>query len=323
MRILVTGAASPLGRLVVDRLIKEGHAVVGMVRRVGGVKLMETLGAEASLGDPRSNGDVIRAIDHCEMVIHLASYFDFWEPSPGLYESVNVGATQRLVAASIQRGVRRLVLASSALTIGESSGTVGDEFSKHSGQTRTALERSKLEAERFALRARRTKKLEVVVVNPGLIVSPRDPGWLGRLFARAVRGERPVVSNAPMGWVWVEDAAAGVVRAALAGANGARYIFSAETLPLASVVQRVASRAGAAEPRALSRRMVVAEAALSTALARPLRRRPGLAMDEGRFLATGFTVDGTFAANELGLEYTSTSMYLPIVAREYSKLVLR
>ena len=322
MRILVTGAASPLGRLVVDRLNKEGHAVVGMVRRVGGVKLMETLGAEAVLGDPRSNDDVLRAIDHCEMVIHLASYFDFWEPTPGVYESVNVGATRRLVAASIHAGVRRFVLSSSALTIGEARGTVGDEFSRHSGETRTALERSKLEAERLSLRAR-AKGLEIVVVNPGLIVSPRDPGWLGRWFARAVRGERPVVSDAPMGWVWVEDAAHGMVRAALDGADGARYIFSAETLPLASVVQRVAVKAGAAGPRAISRRIVVAEAALSTALARPLRRRPGLAMDEGRFLATGFKVDGSFAAHELGLEYTSTSMYLPIVAREYAKLVLR
>lgn len=322
MRILVTGAASPLGRLVVDRLGKEGHAVVGMVRRVGGVKLMETLGAEAALGDPRSLDDVTRAIDHCEMVIHLASYFDFWEPSPGVYESVNIGATRKLVAASIHAGVRRFVLSSSALTIGEATGTIGDEFSKHSGEPRTAFERSKLEAERIALRGK-SKGLEIVVVNPGLIVSPRDPGWLGRLFARAVRGERPLVSDAPMGWVWVEDAAQGVVRAALEGANGARYIFSAETLPLASVVQRVAGKVGAARPRAISRRIVVAEAALSTALARPLRRRPRLAMDEGRFLATGFSVDGTFAAHELGLEYTSTSMYLPIVAREYAKLVLR
>lgn len=322
MRILVTGAAGPLGRHVVTRLLKDGHAVVGMVRRLGGVRLMESLGAEAALGDPRTAAELAKAAEYCEVIIHLAGYFDFWEPAAGTFESVNVGTTRNVLAAALHRGARRAVVCSSALTIGEPEGSVGDEFSKHRGHTRTAFERSKLEAERLALKARQ-RGLEVVVVNPGLIVSPRDPGWLGRLFVRTVRGERPLVTAAPMGWVWVEDAAAGVVRAAIDGADGARYIFSAETLPMRSVMQRVAASTGVAAPRLLSPGLAFAEATLATAIAKPLGRRPRLAIDEARFLRSGFTVDGSFASHELGIEYTPTSHYLPLVARDYVRVMNR
>lgn len=322
MRILVTGAAGPLGRHVVTRLLKDDHAVIGMVRRLGGVRTMESLGAEAALGDPRNPSDMSRAAEDCEVIIHLAGYFDFWEPTAGTFDSVNVGTTRNVLAAALRRGTRRTVVCSSALTIGEPQGSIGDEFSKHRGHTRTAFERSKLEAERLALKARQ-RGLEVVVVNPGMIVSPRDPGWLGRLFVRTVSGERPLLSTAPMGWVWVEDAAEGVVRAAVEGTDGARYILSAETLPIRDVMERVASSAGVAAPRAVAPGLALAEATLATAIAMPLGRRPRLAIDEARFLASGFTVDGTFATHELGLEYTPASQYLPTVARDYVKLVNR
>lgn len=322
MRILVTGAAGPLGRQVVARLVKDGHAVVGMVRRLGGVRLMETLGVEAALGDPRMPADVAKAASDCEIVIHLASYFDFWEPAAGVFESVNVGTTRNVLGSALHRKVRRVVVCSSALTIGELPGSIGDELSRHRGHTHTEYERSKLEAERLALRARQ-RGVEVVVVNPALIVAPRDQGWLGRLFVRLVRGERPLVSEAPMGWVWVDDAANGVINAALAGVDGKRYILSGETATMAAMLRRVAVGVGAAGPRALSAGYALAEARVATALAATIGRRPRLALDEARFLANGFSVDGSLASHELGLEYTPTASYLPGVARSYAQLANR
>ena len=318
MRILVTGAAGPLGRVVVQQLIARGHRVAGLARRLSGVKLLEKLGADPFRGDVRRADHIARAIQGCDTVVHLAGFFDFWEPAPGTYDSVNVHGVRQAIAGARAAGARRLVLCSSAITIGEAAGTLGDEATRHRGDTVTALERSKLAAEQLALKAR-ARGLEVVIVNPALVVAPGDPGWLGRLIGSSVQGGRPLAAHAPLGWVWVEDAAAGVVKAVESGDDGARYILCGDTLSSHKFLSRIAASANARGPRALPAGLTFATAALRTAVARPLRRRPRIAMDEARFLTRGFEVRGTRAHEELDLEYTPVSSWLPAVARAYQQ----
>lgn len=322
MKIVVTGAASPLGRSVVDRLVHEGHGVVGIIRRLGGVKQMERLGAQWIMADVRKPEPVAKALAGADIVLHLAGYFDFWEPRDGVYESVNVGATRNVLAAALVSNVRRVVVCSSAITIGEPAGTMGDEFSRHRGHTRTALERSKLEAERLALRVR-SRGVEVVVVNPGLVVAPRDPGWVGRLLSRTVAGKRPLASRAPLGWIWVEDAAKGIIRAATVGADGARYILCGETMSSRRFLEKLAASVGAPPPKHMPRQLAMFEAALQTAVALPGHKRPRLALDEARFLTNGFAVDGSHARHELGLDYTPSSRYIPALAQSYAQALNR
>jgi nucleoside-diphosphate-sugar epimerase len=316
MKILVTGAASPLGRIVVQLLRSRGHRVAGLARRLSGIKLLEKLGAEAFRGDVRRPDHVARAIVDCDAVIHLAGFFDFWEPTPGTYDSVNVGGVRQVLAGAKAAGARRVVLCSSAITIGESSGSLGDESTSHRGHTITRLEKSKLEAERLALKAR-ARGLEVVVVNPGVVVAPGDPGWLGRLIGATVRGRRPLAAHAPIGWVWVEDAANGIVRAVEQGDDGARYILCGDTFSSHKLLSRIAATAHSRGPRAMPSHLVLAEAALRTAMAKPLGKRPSVAFDEAKFLTTGFEVRGTRARDELEVEYTPASRWLPMVARAY------
>jgi nucleoside-diphosphate-sugar epimerase len=310
MRILVTGAASPLGRVVVQQLAARGHRVVGLARRLSGIKVLEKLGADPFRGDVRRADHVARAIAGCEAVVHLAGFFDFWEPTPGTYDSVNVNGVRQALAAARAAGVRRFVLVSSAITVPEAGGT------QSRGGRSTALERSKLAAEQLALRARRNG-LEVVLVNPGLVVAPGDPGWLGRLIGATVRGGRPLAAHAPLGWVWVEDAAQGIVRAVDAGGDGERYVLCGDTFSSHKLLSHIAATANAKPPRAMPAGLAMAEAALRTAVARPLGRRPGVALDEARFLTTGFEVSGTQARDELEFEYTPASRWVPAVARAY------
>lgn len=309
MRILVTGAASPLGRAVVAQLVRQGHRVVGLARRIEGVRALEKLGADAIRGDVRRPTQVADAMVDCEMVLHLAGFFDFWEPVSGTYESVNIDATRNVVAAALRARVRRLVVCSSSITMSGSDGARGPD-----DLPPTALERSKTEAERIALRAR-ARGLEVVIVNPGLVIAPGDQGWVGRLVSKVVAGRRPLAAHATLGWVWVEDAARGVVRAGEVGEDGQRYVLAGEMVSSQKMLSALATCAGVRGPRALSPKLTLAEAALHTALARPLRRRPGLAIDEARFLLAGCRADGRRAREELGLEYTPAASYLPLVAR--------
>lgn len=316
MRILVTGAASPLGRVVVQQLAARGHRVVGLARRLSGIKVLQKLGADPFRGDVRRPDHVARAVAGCDTVVHLAGFFDFWEPTPGTYDSVNVDGVRQALAAARAAGVKRFVLVSSAITVTEAAGRYGNAGGRERAVRSTALERSKLAAEQLAMRARRNG-LEVVLVNPGLVVAPGDPGWLGRLIGATVSGQRPLAAHAPLGWVWVEDAAQGIARAVDAGDDGGRYVLCGDTFSSHKLLSHIAATANVKPPRAVSPSLALAEAALRTAMARPLGRRPGLAMDEARFLTTGFEVSGAAARDELEFEYTPAARWVPAVARAY------
>jgi nucleoside-diphosphate-sugar epimerase len=226
------------------------------------------------------------------------------------------------MTAALAAGVRRVIHCGSAVTIGAADGEIGDEFTRHRGHTETELERSQLEAERLA-RNMGTRGVEVVVVNTGLIVAPGDPGWTGRLIARAVRGDTLVASHAKLSWVWVGDAIEGLLRAAVKRDSGERYILSGDMLSSYEVLSRVAVHAHRRAPRALPRPLALTEAAVATVLAAPLGRRPRLALDEARFLTSGFRVDGTHATTELKFQYTPASRYLGAVVRAYESALSR
>ena len=322
MRVFVTGAASPLGRALVSALVRRNNAVVGLVRRVAGVAQMRNLGAEPIVGDVRRPEQIVKALAGCEIVFHLASFFDFWAKKPEDFDSVNVGGTKSIMAAASAAKVRRVVHCGSAITIGAPDGTVGDEFTKHRGHTDTAFERSQLAGEKLALRMSK-HGVEVVIVNTGLVVAPADPGWTGRMIAQCVQGKQAITSHAPLSWVWVEDAVEGLMRAAIQGHNGDRFILSGDIMSSHDFMSRVAARARKKSPRALPRQLAMSEAALSTALAAPFGQRPRLAMDEARFLTNGFSVDGTHASSELGLDYTPASRYITAVVSTYQNALNR
>lgn len=322
MRVFVTGAASPLGRQLVAALIKRRCTVRGLVRRTTGVTQMRNLGAIPVVGDVRHFSQIRSALEGCDLVFHLASFFDFWAPRRGDFEAVNVGGTKSLVAAAISAGVRRVIHCGSAVTIGAEDGVIGDEFTRHRGHTETELERSQLEAERLARRMGESG-VEVVVVNTGLVVAPGDPGWTGRLLSRAIRGEPLVASHAKLSWVWVGDAVEGLMRAAVKRDTSERYILSSDMLSSYEVLSQIAAHARRRAPRALPRTLALTEAAVATALAAPRGVRPRLALDEARFLTSGFRVDGSHATNELKFQYTPASKYLGTVAHAYQSALTR
>jgi dihydroflavonol-4-reductase len=316
MRAFVTGAASPLGRALVSVLTRRGDRVVGQVRRLNGVERMRRLGAEPLVTDLTQPDVLRRAMEGCQVVFHLAGYFDFWSKDETIFEAVNVEALKNTIAAAIVAKVPRVVYCSSAVTIGEPPGDKGHEWTPHRGYTRTHVERSKLAGERLALKLR-AKGIEVVVANPGLVVAPGDTGWVGRFFAEGVAGRRHFATEQPMGWVWVNDAAAGLIKVQEHGKDGERYILCGDTLSPREMLERVAMIAGSNPPLALPPWLALTGAAASSMLARPFGRRPRVSMDEARFTSTGFRVDGSHVTTHLGLHYTPLGSYLPPVVHSY------
>lgn len=322
MRIFVTGAAGPLGRALTTVLRRRGDAVVGQVRRRSGVDVLRNMGAEPVMSDLTRARLLAEAMEGCDLAIHVAQFFDFWAPHTASFHSVNVYGAENLMNAALEARVRRVVFVSSSVTIGEQPGYWGTERTVHRGYTFTAYERSKLAAEKAVLRYR-SKGIEVVVANPALVISPGDPGWLGRLLTDFISGRRRRAGDAPLGWVSADDAARGITLAAEHGRSGERYILSGETLSTRELMSRVTRLAHQSMPGALPKPIALGAAFVSEAAASVFGRRPRLSVDEARFTTTGFRVDGAHASAALGLEYTPMARYLPPVVAGYRNIASR
>lgn len=104
MKILVTGGFGNIGALVVEEGIRRGHEMaVFEVKNERTSKLARRYarkGVPAVLGDIRDPGDVGRALEGVDAVIHMAAILPpVSEANPALCEAVNVGGTRNLVGA--------------------------------------------------------------------------------------------------------------------------------------------------------------------------------------------------------------------------------
>ena len=113
-RVLVTGADGSIGRAAVTGLRASGYQVTGLA-----LSYEQSSTADRPLiGDARSSANVAAAMDEADAVLHLAA---IPHPSLGTPEEVfdnNVTATFTVLAQAGQRGIDRVVIASSINAFG-------------------------------------------------------------------------------------------------------------------------------------------------------------------------------------------------------------
>ena len=128
MRVLITGGAGYVGSHVCFALREAGHHPVVFDNLLRGhQQVVDRLEVPFIEGDLCQPGDIERAMRHGDFdaVIHAAAVNHAGESmrDPGLYYSINVSGTQRLLDAMRAVACRRLIYASSAAVYGAPSST--------------------------------------------------------------------------------------------------------------------------------------------------------------------------------------------------------
>ena len=310
-RVFVTGGSGVVGGAVVRCLVEDGREVRALGRSEQARTVVAALGAQPVAGDIQSPASLVEAMAGCETVFHAAGKNAFCVSDPSSLFAVNVIGSLNVVKAAASADVRRLVFTSSAATMGERRGTVGDEGSEHRGYFLSEYERSKYEAERVVLNTAREMGVDVVCVNPSSVQGPGRSGGTARFLVMYLRGKLRWLISTQLSIVDIDDCARGHLLAESNGKTGERYVLNSASLPIEDALDTVGRLTGnGSTARMLPGPLAGAAGAAVEIVFRALRKPPPVCRETVRTLRHGHTYDGSRAVRELGLEYTPVEVTL-------------
>lgn len=225
--VLVTGATGFLGEHLCTALIGRGHTVRALARTRS--DHLADLGCELHRGDVTSAADLDKALPGATAVFHLAGMVSRDPDDVGRMMRLHVEGTRAVLEAMGRHGIKRMILASTSGTIAvsdhdeildERNGTVEQLVAGWPYYT------SKIYQERLAFDLGATLGIEVVAINPSLLLGPGDR----RLSStgdiqKFLRGQIPTVPEGGMSFVDVRDVATATATALERGRAGERYLM--------------------------------------------------------------------------------------------------
>jgi dihydroflavonol-4-reductase len=239
--LLVTGATGFLGEHLCRALVAAGHTVRGLART--GSPLLEDLGVTMFRGDVVSGDSLDRAVAGCAAVFHLAGVVSR-DPEDGQrMMRLHVDGTRRVLEAMKAARARRLIVASTSGTVAVSKDPqVFDESFDYATDVVAGWPyyASKIYQEKLAFRLGEELGIEVIAVNPSLLLGPGDR----RLSStgdvrRFLRGQIPVVPKGGVNFVDARDAAAATAAALDRGTPGQRYLLGGPNWTMAEFFGRL------------------------------------------------------------------------------------
>ena len=249
--VLVTGATGFLGEHLCKILVEEGHIVRGLARSRSGV--LEELGVEHVRGDVLSNDDLQRALDGVSAVFHLAGAVSRDPDDAQRMMRLHVDGTRKVLEQMSAFGVRRMILASTSGTIGVSKDEeILDESAPYAEEIVAGWPyyASKIYQERLAFEHGERLGIEVVAVNPSLLLGPGDRRLSSTGDVRKfIKRQIPTIPDGGINFVDARDAAAATAAALGKGRAGERYLLGGPNWTTKEFFDRLGRVANVSPPR--------------------------------------------------------------------------
>jgi len=237
--VRVLGGSGFLGRHLVRQLAEHGAAVRTL--SLGGTPL-DIPGVEERTGNATDPATVRAILDGGEVVFVTAG-----PVGVGGATARKMGAHTAVIRTALDAlpARARLVLTSSIVTLGATRGAILKEDSTDGKDVGVEYVRAKRAAEDVALSAAAAGR-DVVVVNPGYLFGPDDPGpsVMGDVCLHYWRGHVAFAPPGGINVVDVRDAAVGHHLAAEHGRTGRRYVLGGKNVGYRELFEALARAAG-------------------------------------------------------------------------------
>lgn len=249
--LLVTGATGFLGEHLCEVLIAQGHQVRGLARSRSVV--LSELGVEPVRGDVLDGPELDRALIGVEAVFHLAGAVSRDPDDAQRMMRLHVDGTRRVLERMAAAGVKRMVLASTSGTLGVSKDEVILEETAPYAEELVAgwpYYASKIYQERLAFEHGARLGIEVVAVNPSLLLGPGDRRLSSTGDVRKfIKGQVPILPEGGINFVDARDAAAATAAALTHGRAGERYLLGGPNWTMKEFFARLGRVANKQPPR--------------------------------------------------------------------------
>jgi nucleoside-diphosphate-sugar epimerase len=200
--VLVTGGAGFIGSHLVEKLVELGEEVVVLDNlSTGKIENLSSVEDKINFieGDVRSENDLDKALEGVDYVFHEAALISLPESLkfPEKYNDVNVNGTFKLLMKAEEKGVKRVIFASSSAIYGESRSFPQSEDDKTSPVSVYAI--NKLVGEEYCKLFSECFDLECVCLRYFNVFGPRQSldseyaGVIAKFVSLFLKGERPVV----------------------------------------------------------------------------------------------------------------------------------
>ncbi|XP_057479436.1 phenylacetaldehyde reductase-like [Actinidia eriantha] len=258
--VCVTGGSGYIASWIVKLLLLRGYTVKASVRDLNDAKKTEHLlvleGAKERLHLFKANlleeGSFDSVVHGCEGVFHTASpcYFDVRDPEVELIHPALKGTLNVLGSCAKNSSVRRVVLTSSMAAVSnngrprtpevvvDESWFTDPELSK---QNKLWYVLSKTLAEDAAWKFVKEKGIDMVTINPAMVIGPLLQPTLNTSAAGIlnIMNGSQTFPNASSGWIHVKDVANAHIQAfEIPSANG-RYCLAERVAHYSEIVKIV------------------------------------------------------------------------------------
>ena len=305
--VLVTGGTGFIGSNLAIALAREGCNVRILRRPDSDLRAIGDANVEHCIGDVTDPTSVRRAMNGCDTVFHTAAIVSYWRKERERMYAVNIGGTRNVVEACLQCGIRKLVHTSSVAAIGfPETGMRADETNTFNWEPydvgyRISKHRAESEVQRGV-----GLGLPAVIVNPSIVIGPRDIHFNGGQIVRDIRKRRLFFyMDGGMSIAYVGDVVRGHIAAAQKGRIGERYILCGENMPIREVFRITAEVVGGIIPRVkLPKSLVNTVAGIAEQVGSITNKKPWLTRELVARAGTMYYFSCAKAERELG--YTLT-----------------
>ncbi|KAL4205170.1 hypothetical protein AMTRI_Chr01g135990 [Amborella trichopoda] len=256
--VCVTGASGYIASWLVKFLLQRGYTVRATVRDINDSKktkhLLELEGANENLklykADNLEDGSFDAAVDGCDGVFHTASpfYSSIKDPQTEMIDPAVKGTLNVLGSCSKTLSVKRVIVTSSMAAVlvnrnPQSPDVVVDEtwFSDPTvcKDIKSWYVLSKTLAEKAAWDFAKEKGIDLVTINPAMVIGPLLQPTLNTSCAailNLVNGS-PTYVNANFGWVNVKDVAEAHILAYEVPSASGRYCMTERVVHSSEIVK--------------------------------------------------------------------------------------